>query len=288
MPRLAPAFPSDGSSVTQDVYKRLRADLLACRLKPGARLKISELCEALSVSLSAVREALSRLTSEGLVVAEPQRGFRVAPISAEELRDLTRVRAQIEGLCLERAIALGDVTWESNLVAAFHRLSRTSEREPDDRQRMNEAWSAAHSAYHEALVSACDSPWLLRLRAMLYAQSERYRRLSVPVAEVERDLTCEHQDIMQAALALDALHAKELMTRHLELTTSILLEQSWLAEVAGSRLAPTRHLAEKVANRQAHGSADGRLRTASTSRTGELYPPGETQPNAGSRPGAPD
>jgi DNA-binding GntR family transcriptional regulator len=247
MHRLTPAFPTGGSSVTQDVYERLRADLLACRLQPGARLKISELCGALSVSLSAVREALSRLTSEGLVVAEPQRGFRVAPISAEELRDLTGVRAQIEGMCLERAIVLGDVDWESTLVAVFHRLSRTPEREQSDPQRMNETWSAAHAAFHEALVSACDSPWLLRLRAMLYAQTERYRRLSVPVAEIARDLNREHQEIMQAALARDASRTKELMTQHLDLTTRVLLEQPWLAEAAGPVRSVTRASAKAVA-----------------------------------------
>ncbi len=225
MSRFTPAT----SSLTQNAYERLRADLLACRLQPGARLKIAELCQALSVSLSAVREALSRLTSEGLVVAEPQRGFRVAPISAEELRDLTEVRAQIEGMCLERAIAVGDVGWESHLVAAFHRLSRTPEREPDDPQRMNEAWSAAHAAYHEALVGGCDSPWLLRLRGILYAQTERYRRLSVPLARITRDLNREHQDIMEAALARDPGRARALMTQHLELTTRVLLEQSWPA-----------------------------------------------------------
>jgi DNA-binding GntR family transcriptional regulator len=227
MPRPAPA----SSSLTQDVYERLRADLLACRLRPGVRLKIGELCKALQVSLSAVREALSRLTSEGLVIAEPQRGFRAAPISAEELRDLTAVRAQIEGLCLDRAIAAGDVAWEAQLVAAFHRLSRTPEREPDDAQRMSEAWSTAHAAYHEALVGACDSPWLLRLRGLLYAQSERYRRLSVPLAEIERDLNREHQAIMTAALDRDAPRARALMADHLELTTRVLLDQSWPADV---------------------------------------------------------
>jgi DNA-binding GntR family transcriptional regulator len=225
--RSAPLSAPGGSSLTQDAYERLRADLLACRLRPGARLKINELCGALSVSLSAVREALARLTSEGLVVAEPQRGFRVAPISAEELSDLTAVRAKIEGMCLERAIAVGDVGWESHLVAAFHRLSRTPEREPADPQRMNEAWSAAHAAFHEALVGACDSPWLLRLRGILYAQSERYRRLSVPLAAVARDLNHEHRGIMEAALARDAGLAGALMTEHIERTTRVLLEQSW-------------------------------------------------------------
>ncbi len=225
MPRIASA----GSSLTQDAYERLRADLLACRLRPGARLKINELCQALSVSLSAVREALARLTSEGLVVAEPQRGFRAAPISVEELRDLTAVRTDIEGLCLERAIAAGDVDWEAQLVAAFHRLSRTPEREPEDPDRMSEAWSVAHAAYHEALVAGCDSPWLLRLRATLYAQNERYRRLSVPLAEVARDLNREHQDLVEAVLARDPARSRALMAQHLELTTRVLLKGSSLA-----------------------------------------------------------
>lgn len=223
MPRSAPP----ASSLTQDAYERLRSDLLACRLSPGARLRIGELCQTLSVNLSAVREALSRLTSEGLVVAEPQRGFRVAPISADELRDLTGVRGEIEGMCLERAIAAGDVGWEAQLVSAFHRLSRTPEREPADPQRMNEMWSTAHAAFHEALVAGCDSPWLLRLRGILYIQSERYRRLSVPLADVARDLNREHRDIMEAALARDTRRARTLMTQHIEMTTRVLLERSW-------------------------------------------------------------
>lgn len=131
-----------------------------------------------------MREALSRLTSGGLVVAEPQRGFRVAP-----------------------------------------------EREAGNPQRMNEGWSAAHAAYHEALVAACDSPWLLRLRGILYAQSERYRRLSVPLAGVARDLDREHREIMEAALARDARRAGVLMTEHIELTTRVLLERSWPDDV---------------------------------------------------------
>jgi DNA-binding GntR family transcriptional regulator len=221
MPRNAP------SSLTHDAYERLRADLLACRLQPGARLKINELCQALEVSLSAVREALSRLTSEGLVVAEPQRGFRVAPISPAELRDITQVRAHIEGLCLGRAISAGDVAWEAELVASFHRLSRTPEREPGDLERMSEAWSQAHAAFHTALVSSCDSPCLLRVRDTLYAQSERYRRLSVPLAEVTRDLNREHRDLMDATLERDADRATKLMTLHLELTTRVLLAQTW-------------------------------------------------------------
>ena len=210
-------------NLTQSAYEGLRADLLACRIKPGSRLKIQELCDLFSVSLGAVREALSRLTSEGLVVAEPQRGFRAAPISVAELRDLTMVRIEIEQLCLRRAIAVGTVDWEVRLVAAFHRLSRTPERAPADPMRADDEWADAHAAFHAALVDGADSPWLLRLHAQLYAQSERYRRLSIPLSTEQRDVTKEHQDILDAALNRDAERAVALLARHLALTSEILL-----------------------------------------------------------------
>src|SRR5580658_5059639 len=140
------------ANMTQGAYEGLRADLLACRILPGAKLKIQELCDRLSVSLGAIREALSRLTSEGLVVAEPQRGFRAAPISASDLVDLTMVRIEVDSLCLTRAIACGDVDWETGLVAAAHRLERTPERALDDPARSNEDWAEAHAAFHLALV----------------------------------------------------------------------------------------------------------------------------------------
>ena len=229
MPRTVPA----STSRTQDVYERMRAELLSGSSAPATRLKINDLCRAHGVSLSAVREALSRLTSEGLVIAEPQRGFSVAAVSANELADLTRVRAQIECLCLERAIAVGDVDWEAQVVAAFHHLSRTPERDADDPGRMSDARSAAHAAFHDALARGCDSPWLLRLRETLYVQSERYRRLSISSNGVARDLNREHQDIMEAVLAREARRARRLMTKHLELTMSTLLSQAHLAAPPG-------------------------------------------------------
>jgi DNA-binding GntR family transcriptional regulator len=225
-------------NMTQGAYESLRADLLACRILPGRKLKIQELCTQFAVSLGAIREALSRLTSEGLVVAEPQRGFRAAPISASDLVDLTMVRIEIDCLCLKRAIAFGDVNWESRLVAATHRLARTPERAPDDPARSNEDWAEAHADFHLALVNGCDSPWLLHLHSLLYAQSERYRRLSVPFTVSGRNVNEEHQAIVTATLAREAQSAMRLLTTHLEATTHILLgaviEGRKLLEVAPS------------------------------------------------------
>lgn len=211
-------------SQTQDVYAALRADILACRLPPDVKLKIKDLCDDKKASLGAVREALSRLTAEGLVVAEAQRGFRVAPVSTSELADLAQTRIDIEFLCLERAMARGSVEWEAKVVAAYHRLQRTPLRASDAPDSTSEAWEAAHAAFHEALVAACDSPWLMRLRAMLYAQAERYRRLSVRYDRDERDVDGEHRALMETVLDRDPDTAKACLADHFGTTARIILE----------------------------------------------------------------
>ena len=232
-----------GSSLTQDAYRRLRSDLLACRLRPGDKLKVDDLCQRLAVGSSAVREALSRLSSEGFIVLEPQRGFFVAPLALDELRDLTNVRCQIEELCLRQAIRDGDIGWEAGLVASFHRLSHTPERAPGDPKRFSDEFGVAHTAFHEALVAACGSPWLHRIRKQLYVQQERYRWLSMPLARYERDLNREHREIMDAALARDADGAVERLATHLRATADILLDSQLQPRPDGSGEGRTARLA---------------------------------------------
>lgn len=238
-------------NLTQGTYEALRADLLACRIVPGSRLKMQELCARLSVSLGAIREALSRLTSDGLVVAEPQRGFRAAPISLADLRDLTMARIEVESLCLRRAIEVGTVEWEARLVAAYHRLSRTPERAPADPVRSDDDWADAHSEFHAALVEGADSPWLLRLHGQLYAQSERYRRLSIPLDNGDRNVGREHQDILDAALKRDADTLVALMAQHLNATTEILVD----ADIDGYATRVTRSAARSPRIRRVPGRA---------------------------------
>ena len=219
-------------NLTVAAYERLRADVLACRLRPGQRLKIGELCASLSFGLGAIREALSRLTAEGLIVASPQRGFSVAPISRADLEDLTSVRIEVEQSCLRRAVAAGTLAWESRIVATLHELSQTPERVTEDEARLNEDWVRVHAAFHMALVAACDSPWRLRLRAQLYAQAERYRRLSVPLARTARNLRDEHRVLAEAVLARDADAGALLMAEHLQRTTIILTSEAELPDSA--------------------------------------------------------
>ncbi len=209
------------TSRTVETYETVKQSILDGSLRPRTRLRIEQLSEKLNVSAGAIREALSRLTSDGMVVAEPQRGFLVAPISKRDLRDLTSVRIEIEVKCLRRAIELGGVDWETGIVAAHHRLTKTPEHLSDGKTHPD--WPLAHAEFHDALVAAGDSAWWLRLRSQLFLQAERYRRLTIPHSRVERDVPGEHRLLAEAALSRDGDAAARAIHDHLRLTADLLL-----------------------------------------------------------------
>jgi len=115
------------------------------------------------------------------VVAEPQRGFRVMPLALDELQGLTNARCQIEGLCIRDSIAHGDVEWETVLIGALHRLSRAPVQADGDAKRYSEAFAYAHTTFHEAIVGACTSRWLLQVRRQLCTRHERHRWIATPM-----------------------------------------------------------------------------------------------------------
>jgi len=174
------------------------------------------------VSPGAVREALSRLTSEGLVVAAEQRGFISAPISAADLIDLTAVRISIELRCLHRSIQIGDLAWESNIAAAWHRLSHTDDMDKETNV-VSADWADAHNVFHDCLVAGSDSAWWLKLRGQMFIQAERYRRLLLPHSKVPRAVEEEHKAIFDATLERNASKAGALLEAHLQRTADILL-----------------------------------------------------------------
>ena len=213
------------SKLSDKVTTQVRNDIVTCVLAPNTKLKISDLSEKYEVSLGGVREALSSLAAEGFVIALPQKGFIVAPVSMDELRDLTDARVEIEKMCLDIAIRHGGLDWESNVVAARYRLMSINQYEESGNVRvLSESWSQAHEAFHQTLVSGCPNQVLLDIRANLYRKSERYRRLSVPLNKKTRDVAGEHQAIADAALAKDSGLACRLLEEHLRATTLILIE----------------------------------------------------------------
>ncbi|MES1980006.1 MAG: FCD domain-containing protein [Pseudomonadota bacterium] len=217
---------------TRHVFERLRADILGGKLPPGAKLNIAALAEDIQVSAGAVREALAMLEAEALVVSEPARGYRVSPVSLAELQELVQARIEIEKLCIAEAIRNGGLEWEGGIVAAYHRLSRTTERVAGEPGLLNPEWAAAHADFHRAVVIGCPNRWLLRMHETLYQQSERYRQLTAPLKGGDRDVNAEHKALLDAALNHDILQTQNLMTAHLKATARQLLESPHLAQPA--------------------------------------------------------
>ncbi|MGO9008294.1 MAG: GntR family transcriptional regulator [Beijerinckiaceae bacterium] len=222
-----------GRTLVEDAYEALRQEIIEGALVPGAKLRTEELRGRYKIGASTVREALTRLLGEALVTAEGQRGFRVAPISLDDFRDLTEVRKLIETEALRQSIATGDEAWESRVVAAYYRLSKTEERLAEEPERYWAEFEERNREFHLALIAACSSRWLHQIYGMLYQQSERYRRLSVAKRTVPRDVHAEHKAIFDATIARNPERACSLLGDHIDRTLEV-LRQSKLAP-AGSK-----------------------------------------------------
>jgi DNA-binding GntR family transcriptional regulator len=216
------AKPASPESVpVLDVRERLREDILTCALAPGQRLKFDQLRGCYAVSVGTLREALSQLVSDGLVSAEANRGFTVAPVSVADLLDITELRVDLECKAMTASIEHGDDEWEARVLAAFHLLQKL---EGDmQREREQPLWAERHRRFHEALVSACPSQWLLRFRQTLFDQARRYRGLSMKHSANPGRMD-QHRQLMEAALRRDAVAACALIEAHIRDTARTVLE----------------------------------------------------------------
>ena len=205
----------ESTTRTEEVFDGIRGELLNGQLVPGERLKLVALAARFGVSVSVVREALTRLAEQGLVVANPQRGFSVMALSVDDLSDLTDTRIKVESLALREAIARGGLDWEAAVVSAFHTLDRTPVNAPDG--RLNEDWPIVHRAFHQALISGSKSPRLEAIVTSLRDCAELYRRWYWALTEDQRrDIAKEHRQLRDLALAREADAAAEALAEHID------------------------------------------------------------------------
>ena len=205
------------------VFHRLREDILRGRFEPGARLRTETLREIYGASGSPLREALSRLTSDGLVVAVEQRGFRVAQVSQADLEDLARTRVWADGTALATSIRLADDSWEAAVVGAHHRLTRYRPSDTQDSSIIDEELEARHRAFHHALVAGCGSRRLIDYSNLLYDQADRYRRLAYAFRPRGNSFAGNHQGLLQAVLNRDAEQASREIELHYDITRSLVM-----------------------------------------------------------------
>lgn len=204
--------PGIAETIGENAYRRIRADIIFGRIAPGQKLKLDGLKETYGASVSTLREILSRLTSEGLVVAEGQKGFEAAPVSVENLTEIAALRMLLEGHALEQSFAAGDVEWESRVVAAHHKLAVLEQRMREGDFSDTELWKRYDWEFHQALISACGSQVLMDTHAAVFDKYLRYQMIAL---SFRGDIAArEHETLLQAALQRDGAAARLTLERH--------------------------------------------------------------------------
>lgn len=206
----------NGKTAINRVYHQLRTKILKCEFSPGEKLKIESLKVLLDIGASPIREALSLLTSDGLVDRIDQRGFRVALMSKDNFNEILLLRCELDDLALRKSIELGDSQWEENLVILHHRLSRADISD-------FESWEAMHKSFHMALIGECNSPILLGYSNQLYDQNIRYRFLAERSTNYQsRNVSDEHTKLLNATIERNAELASKLLVNHYHSTGKFL------------------------------------------------------------------
>ncbi len=201
-------------TVAESSYRRIRADIIFGRLAPGHKLKLDQLKETYDTSVSTLREILNRLASEGLVLAEGQRGFQVTPMSSVDLKEIAGLRLLLETHALEQSFERGDVDWEARLVSAHYKLARMEAIMATGDTSQTEDWKRYDWEFHQALISACGSKLLMENHAAVFDKYLRYQMVALSyrgkIAENE------HAQLLAAALKRDHATAKKVLGLHIQ------------------------------------------------------------------------
>ncbi len=204
-------------------YRRFRQDILWGRLPPGAPLRSDELRRSYDIGISPLREALSRLASERLVISSGQRGFRVAPITKHDVLDTMETRIVVDCEALTRSIQSGSLDWETQVVGCFHTLTRIEL--PATPGEQAQTWSGYHRRFHLALLAGCGSTWLITLARSLYDHAERHRLIALQDMIDFRNADSEHKQIMETALAGNVKAAVSALDYHYRTTADYVVKR---------------------------------------------------------------
>ncbi|KRB60584.1 GntR family transcriptional regulator [Rhizobium sp. Root708] len=195
-------------------FRQIRQDIIAGVLAPGAKIKLEQAKERYSIGISSLREILSRLTTENLVVAEGQRGFEVSPASRQELAELADLRTVLESHAIGLSFVAGNLEWEGRIVAAYHKLT-AAERNllAGDASRTMD-WVRYDWEFHQAIVSACNSATLMATLSSVFDRFLRYHMLARSFRG--QAVVDDHKLLFELALKRDIDGARAVVHRHVQ------------------------------------------------------------------------
>lgn len=215
---MSDSFGSSEPTLAELAAQRLQREILSGGFLPGDRLGVTELAQAFGMGATPIREGLSRLVSQGLIVAIGRRGFRVSEIDREDLVDITRLRFVVEREGLRLSFERGDDAWEGDILATLHRLRSFVRRHGIEKHEGSPEFDELHKAFHEALIAGCGSKRIRQTASQLYDQAYRYRRLMMKKLSDPGHFIAVHEELADVALKRDFDHASHLLQDHLETT----------------------------------------------------------------------
>ncbi|MCL4800918.1 MAG: GntR family transcriptional regulator [Burkholderiales bacterium] len=209
-PRTATAAaPARAPLLREDLYERIRAEIITCALAPGAQVHEQELARRYRVSKSPIRDALLKLHAERLVEVVPRRGYRVRPISLADAAELYDMRLILERACVERVIANA-----SNAeIASLERYRRVPAR-----VRLP-AWIDYNRRFHVAIASICGNQRLARATIEIIQVFDRLTYTGLAALGDARSLerfVAEHGVLIDAIKRRDRRKAVAAIRRHIE------------------------------------------------------------------------
>ena len=203
----APLSTNGSRLLRETVYEQLRADMISCKLAPGAERREAELAARFDMSKSPVRDALMRLESEGLVITLPRQGYRVAPVSLTDVLDMFHLRAALERACMERIV----------LQASDEQLTELDAFRHFDASAWDGGFIAFNRAFHRRIAELGGNA---RMRDQLLDLIDLLERaVQVSVASMKQGdpqvLVNEHVEIINALQARAVKKAQRLAEQHI-------------------------------------------------------------------------
>jgi DNA-binding GntR family transcriptional regulator len=201
------------------VEKQLRRDILFGVFAPGERLLAADLAKRYTVSPTPLREALQRLATDGLLTMTPQRGVRVAPLPLHAAEEIYELRCLLEPLALRKSLEHADEEWRAKVQQTYEQITEVT----SDEHHEVVAAEDANRAFHQALLSRCESHWLLNIVSMLSDHCIRYRFLSFKGRGGRAGIQEEHRAIYEACMHGDSDTAAQSLERHLKSTLASII-----------------------------------------------------------------
>ncbi|MCL6652776.1 GntR family transcriptional regulator [Agrobacterium rubi] len=218
---------SPAETIGDVVFRQIRQDIISGDLLPGSKIKLEQTKERYEISIPSLREILSRLAMENLVVAEGQRGFEVSPVSRQELNELADLRIVLETHALGLAFVEGDIDWEGRIVAAHYKLAAAERKLLSGDASRTIDWVRYDWEFHHAIVSACNSSTLMATLSSVFDRFLRYHLLAKTFRGAA--VVSDHKLLFDAALKRDVESARTIVRKHIMSGVDHVLKSGFLS-----------------------------------------------------------